>query len=111
MKNKYKNKKIIHQGMKFDSVWEYNCYRRIMMDSRIELIDRQVKVYLTDAKILMKPDFLVREKATNKLYFIEAKGMKTTAYAIKERLWKKYGPHDLHVWMTKKSYVVEVETN
>lgn len=82
-----------------------NCLKNHRHDSKAEAmycnelhgklnvvkIIQQPKVYLTAAKILYKPDFLVRFQDGSES-FIDVKGMLTPVFAIKMRLWAFYGP-------------------
>ena len=82
-----------------------NCLKNHRHDSKAEAmycnelhgklnvikIIQQPKVYLTAAKILYKPDFLVHFQDGSES-FIDVKGMNTSVFQIKCRLWKFYGP-------------------
>lgn len=103
-RNKLGAKKVTVDGHKFPSKLEAAVYVMLKrkFDSGLLLgIELQDKVYLTDAKILFKPDFKVTA-LDGTFFWVEAKGMELPVYAIKKRLWKVYGPGDLHVY--KGSY-------
>ena len=101
IQRKYKNAKSTDEaGRSFDSGLERSVFRILELQQRageIKSIRQQASVYLTDARILYKPDFEV-EAADGSTYFVEAKGFKTAVYAIKRRLWMHYGPGPLHVY-------------
>ena len=94
---KYGNRKVIHNGIKFDSKLEFELYLAFkLLEPTVKIVELQPKVYLTDARILYKPDFLC-EKDGQKFY-VEAKGFETAVWKIKKRLWKFYGPARLDVF-------------
>jgi len=104
-RNKYGAVKTVINGIKFDSKAEAEYYlyllEKIDSGADLELVELQPKVYLTDAKILMKPDFLIKENGV--ISYHEVKGFETAVYKIKRRLWKKYGPADLKVIKRERS--------
>jgi hypothetical protein len=105
-KAKYGNKKLERQGKKFDSILEWDVYsilKVMLAANEIDILDCQPKVYLSDAHILYKPDFLAREFKTGKWFYIEAKGVETSVWKIKKSLWKYYGPGDLHIYKRAKN--------
>jgi predicted nuclease of restriction endonuclease-like RecB superfamily len=91
-KSKYKNKKTEIDGIVFDSKAEGECYRILMLMHRnrqIKFIERQPKVYMTLARILYIPDFVI-EEAGERIY-IDVKGHRTKDFNLKARLWEYYG--------------------
>ena len=98
--SKYKNKKTIIDGIKFDSKAEGEYYEFLRDNKQYEIIELQPKIYLTEARILYKPDFLVEKNGEQ--YYIDVKGVRTSVFNLKCRLWKKYGAGDLH--LVKKKY-------
>ena len=107
-KNKYNNKKTIINGIKFDSLAEADYYL-YLKSSSIEIIEMQPKVYLTEAKILYKPDFLIKENG--KLIYIDVKGVVTPVFAIKRRLWHRYGQGLLReIKKVGKNFIISKET-
>ena len=97
--HKYGAKKTIIDGITFDSKMEARYYLGLKLRAKageIEIISLQPKVYLTEAKILYKPDFFIWEKGVGNIY-IDVKGPTTPVFKIKMRLWKKYGPGILRV--------------
>jgi len=91
--NKYRNNKVELDGRSFASKLEASVYCLI----KPAVVQCQDHVYLTDARILYIPDF----KCTTfdgTFYWVEAKGLETTDYRIKRRLWQHYGPGDLHIY-------------
>lgn len=92
IRSKYKSIKTIINGVKFDSKSEANYYLFLLSEEskgRIEIVSLQPKIYLTNARILYKPDFLIKE--SDKLIYIDVKGFVTPVFAIKKRLWLHYG--------------------
>lgn len=97
-KKKYKNRKVEIDGHKFDSAAEAECYSLLKLMERngeIKLLALQPKVYLTAARILYVADFLIDEKGRR--VYIDVKGMRTTAFQIKKRLWRYYGDGTLRL--------------
>jgi len=107
-KNKYGANKTMIDGIWFDSRMESRYYmdlKILQRANKLKIVELQPKVYLTLAKILFKPDFLIEENG--KMIWIDVKGMKTTTFAIKQRLWRHYGPGLLRV--VYKDKIVETE--
>lgn len=100
-KPKYGNTKHSCGGYTFDSGLERDVFSHLQMLERAGLVSALIvkpNVYLTDARILMIPDFVVFDNKLNEPVFHEAKGAETAVYRIKRRLWKHYGPNRLVVW-------------
>lgn len=98
---KYGNKKTNFSGYAFDSKLESAVYQLLQLQVKTgDLIDFKVKpnVHLTDARILMIPDFCATEKHTGILCFYEAKGAETPVWRIKLKLWKIYGFGPLYIF-------------
>lgn len=99
-KSKYSAKKVSHAGYSFGSKLEASVYDLLLLDKVagvIATIQCQASVYLTDARILYKPDFKITN-VDGKEWYCEAKGFETPVWAIKLRLWRFYGPGELHVY-------------
>jgi hypothetical protein len=99
-KHKYGAKKTERPGYSFGSKLEARIFDDLCLRKLAgEIIDIKVQasVYLTDADILYKPDFLCHLQ-DGSFFYVEAKGFKTPVWAIKRRLWKFYGPGELHVY-------------
>lgn len=60
--------------------------------------DYQPKVYMTDARILYKPDFKCFDSKEGISFYVEAKGFETAVWKIKKRLWREYGPARLEIY-------------
>ena len=76
----------------------------------IENIEFQPKVDLTEAKIRLRPDFLVTFDTGEKAYF-EAKGVETDAWKLKLKLYRFYGDLPLYIYkgtMTRPKLVEKV---
>lgn len=98
LKGKYGAKKTTVDGITFDSKSEANYYIQacvLQKAGHLKILELQPKVYLTKAKILMKPDFLI-EIDGMKIY-VDVKGKPTPGFQLKARLWKHYGPGTLWV--------------
>jgi hypothetical protein len=97
-------------GRKFDSRWEAAYYRHLLLEEaagRVKLLELQPKIYLTDARILMKPDFLVLDLKSGQQHYVDVKGVRTPVFQLKCRLWAAYGPLKL-VLVKKKGQGFEV---
>ena len=97
-KNKFRNKKVTIDGIKFDSIAEGDYYiflKNLEQFQGLKILELQPKVYMTKARILYKPDFLIEQDGLKT--WIEVKGFETPVYKLKLRLWKFYGPGILHV--------------
>lgn len=105
-RGKFGNRKVTVQGLKFDSILEHTVYQMLRlqeMKGEIKILQLQAKVHLTEAAILMIPDFKCQDRQTDEIYYVEAKGFETAVYRLKRKLWLKYGPGRMDVWMgTKK---------
>jgi predicted nuclease of restriction endonuclease-like RecB superfamily len=98
--SKYKAKKTTIDNIKFDSKAEANYYLYLKQKENlgiIEILETQPKVYLTDARILYKPDFLYLIRGVGKKVYVDVKGFSTPVFQIKKRLWKFYGPENLEI--------------
>lgn len=67
-------------------------------EGKIKIIQTQDSIYLSDAKILYKPDFKIEACDTGEIYWVEVKGFETPEWRIKRRLWIAYGPGKLQIW-------------
>lgn len=102
-RHKYGAKKTSLAGRSFPSRLEAQTFQ--LLDLRqtageIKDLKHQDNVYLTEARILYKPDFRWVNCQTGETEWGEAKGMPTPVFAIKKRLWKVYGPGKLYIWNT-----------
>jgi hypothetical protein len=99
-KSKYRNIKSSFNDLKFDSIGEMEHYKVLLLmeaANEIVLLGCQEKIYLSDSKILYKPDFTVYDIKKNETYWIDYKGVSTAAFQLKKRLWKSYGPGRLQL--------------
>lgn len=111
MPNKYRNKKTILDGITFDSMLEAHCYNHIKLAHRepeqygcrpIKQFLLQPKYTIIDSftdingkrerKILYIADFFI-EYEDGTIQVVDAKGMSTTTYSIKRRLFKLKYPN------------------
>lgn len=98
--DKYGAKKTEVNGIVFSSKLEAALYSYFELEKslgNIKSIELQPKIYMTEAKILFKPDFKIIQN-DDSYFYAESKGMETPSYAIKKRLWKHYGDGELHVY-------------
>ena len=97
-KSKYGASKVEIDGHKFDSQAEaeyYGILKGMQSGGLLRIIELQPKVYMTDARILYKPDFLIEIDGEKK--YVDVKGMKTPVFQIKARLWRHYGEGILQI--------------
>ena len=91
--NKYKNKKIEIDNIKFDSEMEFEFYQKAK-EYNIELGMRKT--------FILQPSFMYKDKKILSIkyisdfdiekYIIDIKGMKTTEFKLKEKIFKyQYG--------------------
>ena len=97
--NKYGSKKVESNGRSFDSKLERAVFEELNLLEKagnISELKCQVSVYLTEARILFKPDFsFIRD---GELIFLEVKGFETPVWRIKRRLWEHYGEGPLEIY-------------
>jgi hypothetical protein len=97
----------------FASSLENSVHELLLIRERsgeIRDIRQQHTVSMTRADIRCKIDFSFIECATEKLIFVEAKGLETDRWRIIKKLWRFYGPSTLEIWKgrAKKPYLDEV---
>lgn len=92
--NKYKNKKIEIDNIKFDSEMEHKFYKA--------LIEYNIKDFGMRKTFILQPKFIYKGKNILPIkyvsdfdignYIIDIKGMKTTEFKLKEKIFKyQYG--------------------
>lgn len=97
---KYHSKKVKYDDFTFASKLEAAVYHLLKLrekNGEIFNIKCQETVYLSDARIIFKPDFSYEDGAGVK-HYAEAKGIETASYRIKRKLWMSYGKHELEVY-------------
>ena len=98
---KYRAKAVHYDGHRFSSILECHVYQYLKLLEKsggIKDLELPPKVYLTDARILLKPDFKVFDLSTNEWIWYEAKGQELATWRIKRKLWEAgYGPGKLVV--------------
>lgn len=101
-KNKYGAKKVEHAGLAFDSQLERALFDQLSLRQIAgeiqSLTHHPATVYLTEARVIYKPDFAFINAISGEKEWAEAKGFPTPSWAIKKRLWKTYGPGRLHIY-------------
>jgi len=90
----------------FDSRLECDVYLELARQFDWRVIVKP-HVYLTEARILCIPDFVVTLEGGEQI-FHEAKGIRTPVWMIKRRLWQFYGPSKLNVWTRKGRAGIEI---
>jgi predicted nuclease of restriction endonuclease-like RecB superfamily len=101
-KSKYNTDPKLKSELGWDSKGEYEYYEFLKLREaagEIRILAQQPTVYLTDARIGYKPDFLIEENGRQ--VWIDFKGFATTQWKLKRRLWRYYGPGPLEVWAGK----------
>lgn len=99
---KYNNKIVFHDGIKFDSIREFNYYTKLKLMQNVGLIwnlELQKKYILQASftfngkkirEISYYADFVYEDK--DGLHVIDTKGYRTDTYKLKKKLFiKKYG--------------------
>lgn len=102
--NKYKNKKIIYDGIKFDSKREMAFYVKLkLLEEKgiIKDLELQKSFELqpsfklngkTYKKITYKADFSYVSVEDNKIHIVDTKGFRTDVYKLKRKMFAyKYG--------------------
>ncbi len=108
-KAKYRNRRTVcNSGHKHDSMAESLYCNQVCDLYGVNNVTQQPKIYLTIAKILYKPDFMVVNLKDQETFYVDVKGMRTPVFQIKMRLWKFYGPQNskLLVVSGKKTQIV-----
>ena len=102
--HKYGASKVQYDNQSFSSKFEAALYQWLKLrelNGEITDIKCQETIYLTDAKIIYKPDFsyylYIKDSAAKKIY-AESKGFETSDWRIKRRLWAHYGPGPLEIY-------------
>jgi hypothetical protein len=111
-RNKYGAKKTEVNGIVFDSKMEANLYKDLLLRQSVgqcKIIELQPKVYLSAAKILYKPDFLIEANNNGEKYYIDAKGMDTPVFKLKLRLWKAYSKEKLLIVYKNEEILIQGE--
>ena len=99
--NKYSAKRVSHAGYSFASKLEAAVFDILKLREcagEIKDIQCQAHVKLTQAKIVYIPDFKFTDVKSGEECYAEAKGLETSDYRIKRRLWMYYGPATLEIW-------------
>lgn len=97
--HKYKAIRTVIDGHSFPSRLEasvYSTLQLLLKAGKIIGLRQQPQVFLSKARIVYKPDFLV--EANEGSYYVEAKGIETNEFLLKKKLWKSYGPAKLEIW-------------
>ena len=100
--SKYHNIRVSYQGEWFDSIFEKECFEKLILlqkagDVKYIFIHPLIRL---KAHINYTPDFMVIF-SDNRIEFWEAKGFETPAWRIKLKLWNEQYP-DLPIKVIKK---------
>lgn len=101
--NKYKNKKVVYNGIKFDSKKEMNYYNKLKMlekagkikDLRLQVPFVVLETFKLNDKTYKKTKYIadfVYSDEEGKYHVVDTKGVRTDVYKLKKKLmaWK-YG--------------------
>lgn len=104
IRSKYFSKKVVVDGITFDSILESNVYIKLKMLQKngvIKDLELQKEYILQDKfkingktrrEITYKADFVYKTTKDDKLHIIDSKGYRTEVYKIKKKLFEyKYG--------------------
>lgn len=99
-KNKYKNKKVIYNGIKFDSIKEKNRYMQLLYLEKAGLI-KDIKLQY---EFELQPAFILNKKKIRKITYIadfyyydnnlndyvveDVKGIRTDVYKLKKKMFE-----------------------
>jgi hypothetical protein len=64
----------------------------------IQVLGTQDNVHLTAARVLYIPDFKCLDVKTQTEFWVEAKGFESPRWPTIKKLWKFYGPGELHIY-------------
>jgi len=105
-KNKYggsQREKIAHAGHWFDSKLEAALYDLLALRQRggeiRDLTHQPGTVFLSEARVQYRPDFRFIDAKTGETQYAESKGFPNDRWPMKKKLWKRYGPGKLEIWM------------
>lgn len=91
--NKYHNKRICINGIKFDSQCEYERYAELKLLERTNVISNlryhdksDVIILLEDPPVKYEPDFCYIDNTTGKLVIEDTKGVQTKEFIIKKKM-------------------------
>lgn len=110
--HKYRAVKTTVDGVTYDSKLEANTIgflRHMERAGKIRDLELQPKVYLTEARILYKPDARYFDIERGTTVYAEAKGKGTAVWRIKRRLFAKYGDAPLLVFKACRGRIALVE--
>lgn len=99
--HKYRAQRVSYDHHSFASKFEAALYQWLKLreiNGEVTDVKCQETVYLTEAKIIYKPDFSYIEVTSGKRIYAEAKGFETSDWRIKRRLWEYYGPGPLEIY-------------
>lgn len=94
-------RRVRSQGSGYDSRLEGGLaffLRALVDEGELKDLREKPNVHLTEARILMIPDFVAFDVLLGADVFFEAKGFETAVWRIKRKLWTVYGPGRLRVY-------------
>lgn len=90
-------------GHWFDSQLEKSVFHLLSLRERAgeirDLSHHPGTVFLTRARIQYRPDFRFTNCETEETEYAEAKGFPNDLWPLKKKLWSKYGPGKLTIYM------------
>lgn len=99
--HKYGSSKVEYDNQSFASKFEAALYQWLKLrelNGEIRDVKCQETIYLTNARIIYKPDFSYVDIKSDKKIWAESKGFETSDWRIKRRLWEHYGPGPLEIY-------------
>lgn len=113
-KRKFKNTKVEKTpGHWFDSRAEAALHTLLSLRERAgeirDLAHHPGTVFLSEARVQYRPDFRYIITKTGEVEHAEFKGVETSSWRIKRKLWIAYGPTRLVVWRGSVSSMKIVE--
>lgn len=94
-------KRVSHSGRSFASKLEAAVYDLLLLREKVgevREIMQQPTIYITEARIGMRPDYSAIDVKTDELFYIEAKGHESDVWKIKLKLYRWYGPAKLEIY-------------
>lgn len=86
------------------------CYFQLLeRGGELEILKSQPNVFVTDAKLRIIPDWLIRYRDGREVY-ADYKGCESPSWRKNRKLWIHYGPKPLEVWKKKGTRFFVSET-
>ena len=104
MKNKYNAKKTIYNGIKFDSLFELDCWQyleKLESEGKIKDLNRQIKFELLPANSVYRALNYVADFTFfvgNRYIVADAKGYITPEFKIKQKIFFDKYKNQIHIF-------------